>query len=692
MAVLKSHVLLTRILLLHSYCFFSSSLSSIANAQSFTPISTWAAASTFIEGKAFYVMAGNHTPDGITDVTLAQTFSIDLSSSWDASSPKYTKMKDGILGSRYPNALMKDGVNWFGIINKTFYSYNLLTETVTEGVVIPSYGDVVGVSAVMDPSTGDMFMPNAFNTSSNILATMWLSPSSMKTTSLPPYSGIINLINYSQVWSENAKSVFLFGGAVKGIISISVTANFIRYNPANGQWAILTPTGGPSARHAACMVPVDGGSKLVVFGGVGADSQVLGDIYTYDVGANTWRRGADASTRRARGAHACAVTGNYLIVHGGYKSPSTAAAVDELTSVYNMATNTWDGKFVALNTGSGPGADTGDGSGSEKSSNLGAIIGGVVAGMAVLAGGAFLLYRRNKKNAGTETKPDGSHDNALYSKPTAGQQQQPMMHHGHHDPPPGGSGAPIIFGQSSPAPMSSQPITTGNVYNAIPPLASGSIHNPALTSGSIYNPQPGTGVLFSAQLSTGTVLSQPLTDMSQLNYNQNQMQPSPTISTTLQSTPAMTSASSNSTSHPSPSVMSMPVVYNPLTLQQQQQQPIFNQPGQANSQAFQMSQQPPQNPQALPERMQAGQQHHQHYQQGYMQQPLSANQEAKSDQTGTMTGYSSSGPVSVTLGTNAYSNNPQYYGPTSTSVWQHTEPVPVRNPQQMGPEMTKHYT
>ena len=169
---------------------------------------------------------------------------------------------------------------------------------------------------------------------------------------------------------------------------------------------------GPSPRQSACLVPAFNGTKLILFGGLGPISSAnpsltaRSDIFIYDVAKAKWTRGADAGATRARASHACGVSGDALIVWGGFTNPIIKGTPGEVTAVYNLTTNTWVDKFIApivdqkSNSTSKPGptntadsvSDSGPGSGS--GSNNGAIIGGVVAAVVALTGPGFVVWRR----------------------------------------------------------------------------------------------------------------------------------------------------------------------------------------------------------------------------------------------------------------------------------------------------------
>ncbi|KAG0085364.1 hypothetical protein BGZ93_009193 [Podila epicladia] len=626
-------------------------------------------------------MGGAHTPNSLTSVTLRQTYSVDLSTSWNITAPKYTKMKDGIYDYKFPNALMKDGVNWFAISNQNYYTYNLNTGDLTPKGPVANLNNVTGIRAAMEPASGDMILPNGYNSTLNIASSMWFSPSESKVDSIPPYSGTTGLLEYGIVWSESAKAFFIFGGLVKSPYGEygTVSSAFMKYDPATKAWTDINSGSGPTARRAPCMVTANNGATLIVFGGTGQSDSTpaLGDIYFYDVPTSKWRRGVDSSSKAFRAAHACAVTGDYLIAHGGYSIARTSSPLSEMTSVYNMKTNTWETQYIAPGS-SGP--DTKEPSNSASSN--GGIIGGVVAAVAViLAGVGFFFYRKKKKSSSTPVAVEIDQ----YAKASA------PSHGG-----PDGQGpvsAPVIFGQ--PAPHSNSQTTPGTIFTS------------PVTSGAVFEPQPTTSTLYTTQMTSGTVYnpqtlpdssytSQPnqMTPTSQYAYLSTLSQPSPTISTTSQGVPGSTPTVSPTSQYP-PSPL--PVVYNPLATQTQ---PVLYQPNQSFPPFTQQSQ-PPQNPHTVPERdlqqeqQQTELQHQIEYQEAQLQalreqQRAQNSQQYPQQQSVTVaqqkpeqvTMYS--GPVIQTAP--VVFSNPQYI-PTSTAttanMWQSAEPASPRNPQEI---------
>ncbi|KAG0326446.1 hypothetical protein BG000_001399 [Podila horticola] len=293
-------------------------------AQStFTPQPTWGSASVYIEGKAFCIQSGR--PNG-NQTWVTQVFYISLNSTWAVTSPAYIPMPNGLDGHVYANTLLPDGVTWAAIRNSTYYNA------------------AQPVAAVRDPTTGDLIIPAAYRPTPDANATMRFSPTAGTATSLPRFADMDGHQYYTLAASESAKAIYYFGGLVVN----DVFATFARLDYGGSAWSLVTAQGQvPTARAVSCMVAAYGGTKLVLMGGEGAGKIVLSDIYIYDVASNTWTKGQDGGATRGRAGHACAASGDSVVVHGGYINISRAP-VPEMTSVFSLKTNTWLQAFVPV--------------------------------------------------------------------------------------------------------------------------------------------------------------------------------------------------------------------------------------------------------------------------------------------------------------------------------------------------------
>ncbi|KFH63650.1 hypothetical protein MVEG_10344 [Podila verticillata NRRL 6337] len=392
---------------------------------SFTPVSTGGSASVCVEGKAFYIQAG------ISNQSMTrQVFKISLDTSWVASNPPYTKMPDGILDNHFPNALMNDGVNWLAVTNGSFVTYNIFTGELTQKPPIANYSSLLGLRATLDPNTNNVIIPNGFRAYPPMTATtMIFFPWNQAVASnLQPIFS--DLVRYSITWSQSAKTVFLFGGRNPARLSSSL----YRLNMTDSSWIPINTYGGPSARESACMVAMNNGSKLAVFGGLADFDVTQSDIFFFDVANSTWQKGPAGGDARARTAHACAASGDAVIIWGGYTNIATRSAPTAVTTIFNMTANAWTDEFivpgVALPDPS-PNSDAGSGSDSGPSSRS-RLGGGAIAGIVVSAVAMPIILYLGKKWYYRQRKSDSLLGEQLQERPHQGQEEPPNQ--GSHEP------------------------------------------------------------------------------------------------------------------------------------------------------------------------------------------------------------------------------------------------------------------
>lgn len=146
---------------------------------------------------------------------------------------------------------------------------------------------------------------------------------------------------------------------------------------------------------------------MVVFGGDTAENVTLRDIYVLDVATWKWTRGPDAPLEDARAGAACAVSNDMFVAFAGYVRNPYFNNNPRLLVVYSLSTNSWVNKFTYTPL------PKGSGSGSDSSSNLGAIIGGAAAACVVLSG--IIIYTVRRRRKAKATKP--AHDAVKPSPP-----------------------------------------------------------------------------------------------------------------------------------------------------------------------------------------------------------------------------------------------------------------------------------
>ncbi|KAF9285558.1 hypothetical protein BGZ74_001455 [Mortierella antarctica] len=339
------------------------------------PAPAYHASSVFVQGQAFYVNGGYN----INDSTVAiQTFSIDLSASFNVSSPPYTKLGDAPHFGRAMNTLLKDGQGWYFRANGGKASiYNLQTQTVSDAGTHNLIENATFTTIATVPGKGDIIFPTEVTTLTlrlvgNYLRADILQPSELSRSRL-----------YALAPSNSAQAVFALAGFLDE--SNRSSSALLRFDAANSTWSnVELKEGAPSSRQGACMVPAHNGTKLVVFGGFPATTitnitnmpgDSLSDIYVLDAANLTWTKGQDGGEGRARSSHACAISGDSFIAWGGISTAGTPPA--QILSVYDLKSNTWQDKFAP-----DPKLDSGS---TSSGSNVGTIAGGIGAAVLLVA-------------------------------------------------------------------------------------------------------------------------------------------------------------------------------------------------------------------------------------------------------------------------------------------------------------------
>ncbi|KAF9322867.1 Dynein regulatory complex subunit 7 [Podila minutissima] len=377
-----------------------------ANAQSYIPESTRGSVSAFIDGKAMYVHGGyNNLND-----TISQSFSLDLSTSWDVATPAYKKLPDGVKSGYNPGALLNDSTTLFILADNSYYYYNVHNGQLTG--FNPGSSNTVnatnsGNQAATNPKTGRVYVPYGYyGYFDSRFSLLRFDPDAKKIDSVKQPAEFLTLDKHSISWSERLDAMLMFAGVYPK--TGQMTNSLYRYNYADGSWTLLPTTGDvPSPRYGACFTPVAGGRSMVVFGGDTAENVTLRDIYVLDVTTWKWTRGHDAPLEDARAGAACAVSNDMFVAFAGYVRNPYFNNNPRLLVVYSLSTNSWVDKFTYTPL------PNGSGSGSGSRSNLGAIIGGAAAGCVVLLGIIIYMVRRRRKSK--DTKP--AHDAVKPSPP-----------------------------------------------------------------------------------------------------------------------------------------------------------------------------------------------------------------------------------------------------------------------------------
>jgi hypothetical protein len=299
----------------------------------FRPQHVYAPYYSHFEDQALYV-GGGKIVNSLT--TLSQAFAIDLSVSWNTSSPVFKQLPDFFAEWSSPSTITSDGNQWVVCSGNTVYAYTFSTEQwdrVLDEIDVACHS----IQATTDPTTGIIYIPNAFDD-----AMMSLDLATKTSTKVPMPPSLTTLRSFSVAWNEEMGKMVLIGGSTE----INNKLHMFSFNEQDG-WMDLTkaikdPI--PAPREDACFVSSNRGAKMVLFGGFSANGLgVLRDIHVLDIATMSWSKGPDVGLKDQRGVAACGASNGYFIAWGGRDENKGASS----TIVYDITNNTWTNTFVA---------------------------------------------------------------------------------------------------------------------------------------------------------------------------------------------------------------------------------------------------------------------------------------------------------------------------------------------------------
>ncbi|KAF9088437.1 hypothetical protein BGX23_007374 [Mortierella sp. AD031] len=298
-------------------------------------------------------------------------------------------------------------------------AYNLETGTWANLTTPAPYTSLEGHSAVVDPSTGLVYVMGGFNgdktsfrensTVSNLLTVF--DPKTAKVVEQTPATIADNMTGASVLWSTRRNSVLRFRGsrvASTGNVTALEQTSIDEYSPTTKQWTTMETKGTfPQRRLDACALESEDGSKIVLFGGAADVDVIHGSIHILDVTTGQWTAGQ--SVPLARTQISCAFHAGQFIVFGGTQTKDQRGSqITAQPIVFDVNKNQWISSYNPAGTGGSNDGSNGSNPGSpdndpntpttDKTSNLGAIICGVVAGVILIVfvvGG--IIYRRRRR-------------------------------------------------------------------------------------------------------------------------------------------------------------------------------------------------------------------------------------------------------------------------------------------------------
>ncbi|KAF9274596.1 hypothetical protein BGZ88_002912 [Linnemannia elongata] len=411
-----------------------------------------------------FILGGSASQNPNTPPTN-QFITLDLTTSWTATQPAWTVLNPGPANSIYPATFTSDQKRMLVFhLPSSNAVYEFRVET---GVWVQSslaFADMKwqGVGAVTDPRTGLVYLATGYTDPGRMTMDI-LNPATQNITHsrLPDPFGPVGTVRfearwfYGNVWCESRKSILYWGGYQP--TNKMPTENVVtEFTVDTMTWSNLKTTGRPpSMRADHCMAISEDGSRMVVFGGR-VNNVPSSEVFILNTATGAWTQGPSAD---ARMYPACTIAGDLLLIWGGTNSANLVANGDML--IFNYVNSTWLTSYTPpasyqglvppkIPTTAGPGAapsstsalsspsstastpDSPSGSpygtstpfnNKESSTDLGAIVGGVVGSLTVISATVgFLVYRRKQKQRPTQkgipllsVKTDHSDNNSVHN-------------------------------------------------------------------------------------------------------------------------------------------------------------------------------------------------------------------------------------------------------------------------------------
>ncbi|KAG0333391.1 hypothetical protein BG005_005179, partial [Podila minutissima] len=227
----RSHSFLTVLFYLLYFLFSSLHDNTLfANAQSYTPRSTSGSISAFIDGKAMYVQGGTTAVSS----TTAQSFVLDLSTSWDLAVPAYKQLPDGINSRLNPGALLNDSTTLFIMNDTNFHYYNVQDGQKTTYSTTFEKGRSImgsGCQAATNPRTGHVYIPGGYYGKDG-LELLRFDPTTNEFITFTMPVELQSIMSYPVAWVPHLDAMLIFGGYYYKTFQSS--SSLYQYNYGNG--------------------------------------------------------------------------------------------------------------------------------------------------------------------------------------------------------------------------------------------------------------------------------------------------------------------------------------------------------------------------------------------------------------------------------------------------------------------------
>ncbi|KAG0367000.1 hypothetical protein BC939DRAFT_84089 [Gamsiella multidivaricata] len=306
---------------------------------------TW---SSFVEGMGLYVLGASTGSQG----DRTQAFMIDLSTSWSASKPAYKKLPDLPTGPKQgtivPGAIAADNQTWAIPFVDGVQTFNITTSKWQRSSKFNFKVNSNYSISVAGPSRDIIYVPNGVIGGSGLPELLRLDMNTNKYTTAPMAPDLQQSMGFSAAWSDSKRKMVVVGG--------TADKQFV-YNDIFNWMPLVADGDRPTQRSYPCLVPFDGGNKMILFGGNSLDlTTSFRDIYILELKdsntASTWTSGPEAPESRT--SLACAVSNGYFIAWGGLtikndntQPASTMQYAGNTPLIYDINNQTWVSQYIA---------------------------------------------------------------------------------------------------------------------------------------------------------------------------------------------------------------------------------------------------------------------------------------------------------------------------------------------------------
>ncbi|KAF9363239.1 hypothetical protein BGX34_004587 [Mortierella sp. NVP85] len=308
------------------------------HAQNFEPITVSFPPNAFVEGKGLYVLGG--TPHTVGK-TFTQAFMLDLSVSWNTSAPSLKKLTDSQGGMFASCSLLPNSEEILLLSLSVAYIYNTKSGQWRSTIHNMLPIGTISTMSVADPETGLVYLiyPDGKTSGTTTqIDVVNLNTQTLSVTSQPISSKALSVaFNSAVVWSAHLRSIVI-ATMNPNVLHVFTPS---KANETSQGWSTLKVTGTQADFDSlSCFVSAYGGSKLVIFNSMMADTPST--VHILDVDTGVWKKSIGGPSTTPMGS-ACAISGDQFVTWGNLKSSKEVGT----TSVYDMATDKWTSNYVA---------------------------------------------------------------------------------------------------------------------------------------------------------------------------------------------------------------------------------------------------------------------------------------------------------------------------------------------------------